>query len=187
MKRRNDARRDAVGENRQAVAEVLCFCILAALYDKYGVGQTRLERVTEQANAEAEIYAKMTAATGQKKAREKLNESAAPHMGKEFLLPAVKAPKNDRERVILYEQRDAADVIAKAYALAMAKVLKFGPGKIDEVLAEAADSYRQFRREAADGDVYGYELLRRKMEQILHAPVELADEGKGPVFADRMF
>ena len=48
---------ERLDDHREATANVLVLCILAAIYDKYGIGEMRLQRVVDCAN---EISAKYT-------------------------------------------------------------------------------------------------------------------------------
>lgn len=48
---------ERLDDHREATANVLVLCILAAIYDKYGIGEMRLQRVVDCAN---EISAKFS-------------------------------------------------------------------------------------------------------------------------------
>lgn len=83
-------------------------CILAAIYDKYGVGEMRLRRVVDCANEISAKYALEKQVRGEKQAKAAL-AAAVQQIMPPFLLPALSAPKTEREAVQLAARREAAD------------------------------------------------------------------------------
>ena len=51
---------ERVQENREAAGHVICLCFMVALNDRYGIGEGRLQRVTDAANGELERFASST-------------------------------------------------------------------------------------------------------------------------------
>lgn len=186
--KRVQARQDVVGDNREATGDVVVLCLLAALYDKLGVGKERLQRVVSRANELADVFAGDLRVSGAAVARKRLAERSANVLPGGFVLPACRMPKNTDAAEILSERRDAAEIVVRVYACAMRDALKLGPARVEVVTAETAENYRQFFADAEQGDGYGYELLRKKMEQIMGEEVQIKQEpGKAPVFSDRFF
>lgn len=87
---------------------MLIACILAAIYDKYGIGEMRLRRVVDCANEFSAKYALDKQVRGEKQAKATL-AAAVQQIMPPFLLPALSAPKTEREAVQLAARREAAD------------------------------------------------------------------------------
>lgn len=172
---------ERLDDHREATANVLVLCILAAIYDKYGIGEMRLQRVVDCAN---EISAKYAL---EKRAKATL-ESAVWGFMPPFLLPALSAPKTEREAVQLAARRDAADTVMKIYVQAMHKALGFGADRVAVVAAETEGNFRQFGECTKDGEYYGYAVLARKIGQIIHDTVEVDTSGATePIFGKALF
>lgn len=187
---------ERVNDARKATADVFVMCILSAINDKYGIGEARLQRVADAANERAERYQQTKTGfprlvdgkkkTGPELAELDLDRDTAAYFPAGFILPIYKLPKK-RDLARAYEQRAAAATVAKLYAYGMNKALGFGAERVNCVIQEAVGNYRQFREWADSGDYYGYQLLARKMGQILHSPCDVvtADAGE-PIFGDTL-
>lgn len=187
---------ERVNDARKATADVFVMCILSAIYDKYGIGETRLQRVADAANERAERYQQTKEGlprlvdgkkkTGPELAELDLTADTAAYFPADFILPIHKLPKK-RDVAMAYEQRAAAATVAKLYAYGMNKALGFGAERVACVMQEAVGNYQQFREWADSGDYYGYELLARKMGQIMHSPCSVDTAGADtPVFGDTL-
>lgn len=104
--RKTEAER--LDDHREETGNVLIMCILAAIYDKYGVGEMRLRRVVDCANEISAKYALEKQVRGEKQAKAAL-AAAVQQIMPPFLLPALSAPKTEREAVQLAARREAAD------------------------------------------------------------------------------
>lgn len=105
-----------------------------------------------------------------------------------FLLPALSAPKTEREAVQLAARREAADTVMKIYVQAMHKALGFGADRVAVVVEETEGNFRQFGECTKDGEYYGYAVLARKIGQIIHDTVEVDTSGATePVFGKTLF
>ena len=105
-----------------------------------------------------------------------------------FLLPALSAPKTEREAVQLAARREAADTVMKIYVQAMHKALGFGADRVAVVVEETEGNFRQFGECTKDGEYYGYTVLARKIGQIIHDTVEVDASGATePVFGKTLF
>ena len=168
--RKTEAER--LDDHREETGNVLIVCILAAIYDKYGIGEMRLRRVVDCANEFSAKYALDKQVRGEKQAKATL-AAAVQQIMPPFLLPALSAPKTEREAVQLAARRDAADTVMKIYVQAMHKALDFGADRVAVVVAETEGNFRQFGECTKDGEYYGYAVLARKIGQIIHDTVEV--------------
>ena len=89
---------ERLDDHREATANVLVLCILAAIYDKYGIGEMRLQRVVDCANEISAKYALEKQVRGEERAKATLVAAVWWFMPP-FLLPALSAPKTEREAV----------------------------------------------------------------------------------------
>lgn len=60
---------ERLDDHREATANVLVLCILAAIYDKYGIGEMRLQRVVDCANEISAKYALEKQVRGEERAK----------------------------------------------------------------------------------------------------------------------
>lgn len=183
--RKTEAER--LDDHREETGNVLVLCILAAIYDKYGIGEMRLQRIVDCANEFSAKYALDKQVRGEKKAKAALT-AAVQQIMPPFLLPALSATKTEREAVQLAARREEADTVMKIYVQAMHKALGFGADRVAVVAAETEGNFRQFGECTKDGEYYGYAVLARKIGQIIHAEVEVDTSGATePVFGKTLF
>ena len=183
--RKTEAER--LDDHREETGNVLIVCILAAIYDKYGIGEMRLRRVVDCANEFSAKYALDKQVRGEKQAKAAL-AAAVQQIMPPFLLPALSAPKTEREAVQLAARREAADTVMKIYVQAMHKALGFGADRVAVVVEETENNFRQFGECTKDGEYYGYAVLARKIGQIIHDTVEVDTSGATePVFGKTLF
>ena len=83
---------ERLDDHREATANVLVLCILAAIYDKYGIGEMRLQRVVDCANEISAKYALEKQVRGEERAKATLVAAVWWFMPS-FLLPALSAPR----------------------------------------------------------------------------------------------
>lgn len=183
--RKTEAER--LDDHREETGNVLIVCILEAIYDKYGIGEMRLRRVVDCANEFSAKYALDKQVRGEKQAKATL-AAAVQQIMPPFLLPALSAPKTEREAVQLAARREAADTVMKIYVQAMHKALGFGADRVAVVVEETENNFRQFGECTKDGEYYGYAVLARKIGQIIHDTVEVDTSGATePVFGKTLF
>lgn len=183
--RKTEAER--LDDHREETGNVLIACILAAIYDKYGIGEMRLRRVVDCANEFSAKYALDKQVRGEKQAKATL-AAAVQQIMPPSLLPALSAPKTEREAVQLAARREAADTVMKIYVQAMHKALGFGADRVAVVVEETENNFRQFGECTKDGEYYGYAVLARKIGQIIHGTVEVDTSGATePVFGKTLF
>lgn len=147
----------------------------------------RLQRVVDCANEISAKYALEKQVRGEERAKATLVAAVWRFMPP-FLLPALSAPKTEREAVQLAARRDAADMVMKIYVQAMHKALGFGADRVAVVVEETEGNFRQFGECTKDGEYYGYAVLARKIGQIIHDTVEVDTSGATePVFGKTLF
>lgn len=84
---------ERLDDHREATANVLVLCILAAIYDKYGIGEMRLQRVVDCANEISAKYALEKQVRGEERAKATLVAAVWWFMPP-FLLPAAVCPQD---------------------------------------------------------------------------------------------
>lgn len=175
---------ERVQENREAAGHVICLCFMVALNDRYGIGEGRLQRVTDAANGVLERFAINQRAVGMERAKKLLNETLAGLYDGDFVLPITKPPKKARDWAMLGEQREAAEIVVKCYALGAHKALGFGRERLEETIKATEAVFREFGEWAKGGEYFGHAMLARRLTEILGEPVEV-DESKAdePIFS----
>lgn len=172
-----------VEKNREAAGHVISLCFMVALHDRYGVGKDRLDRVVNAANGALERFTINKRGVGMERAKKKLNEELEGLLDGNFVLPATKPPKTNREWVMLGEQRDAADIVVKCYALGTREALGFGAERLNGTVKATEAVFREFAEWAEGGDWFGYNMLARRMSDILGEPVDVDEsDAKEPIF-----
>lgn len=165
-----------IEENREATANVISICYLMALNDLYGIGETRLYRLMEGANAEAERFNLNKLKLGLTRALQGLEKEMDYHGTFGFMLPVINAPKKKRDWAMLSERRDAAECVMKLYIQATKKVLGFGPERLEKAVRATEENFRHFGDYAKDGDYYGYQVLAQRLEQLFHTQICVKEE-----------
>ena len=174
---------ERVEKNREAAGHVISLCFMAALHDRHGIGKDRLERVIEAANGALERFAVNKRGVGMARAKRKLDEELDGLLTVDFVLPASKAPKSRRDWALLGERREAAEIVGKCYVLGTRQALGFGVERLNETVRATEDVFRQFNEWAEGGDWYGYNMLARRMTDILGEPVDVDESGADePIF-----
>ena len=166
-------------KRRAATGNVVIMCMLSALNADFDMGAARLERIAQQAAGVADRFNEQKAAASWTKAKAALNAEVAPYLREPFLLPPISAPRSRRERDELGEQRDAADLVVKFYAVALHKHEGFGPGRIAQFVKATEREYRAFGEYAKDGDYYGYQKLAQRIGKIFNTEMTV-DESDTP-------
>lgn len=178
---------ERVQKNREAVGHVISMCFLVALNKRYGVGEWRLGLVVDAANAELERFDLNKRAVGIERAKKKLTEELGGLLPDGFILPVTKTPKKARDWAMLGEQRAAAEIVVKCYALGAHKALSFGAERVRGTVAETEAVFRTFGEWAEGGDYFGYAMLARALEGIFHTPVDVDESGAvEPFFSETL-
>lgn len=174
-------------ENRAAAAHVISLCFMVALHDRYGVGKERLDRVVNAANAELEKFTLNKHGVGMERAKRELREKAGGLLTVKFVLPATKLPKTKRDWAMLWEQREAAEIVVNCYALGTRRALGFGAERLNETVCATEEVFRKFGEWAEGGDYFGYAMLARRMTEIMGEPVDVDEsEADEPIFGETL-
>ena len=178
---------ERVQKNREAAGHVISMCFLVALNNRYGIGEERLDRVTNAANAELDRFALNQRAVGMEKAKRKLSEELGELLPDGFTLPVTRTPKKNKDWAMLGEQREAAEIVVKCYAMGAHKALAFGAERIQETVRETERVFREFGSWTEGGDYFGYAMLARELERIFHTPVDVDEsEAVEPFFGETL-
>lgn len=171
-------------DRRDAVVQVVYWCLVIAMHETLGMGKERLEKFGAAMSNAVDEYETKCAALGVARADAWLEEKTA---GLVFVLPADRPIKKDKDRMELARKRQAEEPVWRLCAAAMGKI-GYGDARRQRWLDGAKKEYLWFLEWAKDGDGYGFERLRAALEQILHEEMELTEEpGKLPVFSDRIW
>ena len=88
---------------------------------------------------------------------------------------------------MLGEQREAAEIVVKCYAMGAHKALGFGAERVQGTVAETEQVFREFGAWAESGDYFGYAALARKLESIFHTAVDVDESGAvEPIFSETL-
>lgn len=178
---------ERVQKNREAAGHVISMCFLVALNERYGIGEGRLDRVVDAANAELERFDLNKRAVGMERAKKKLTEELGELLPDGFTLPVTKTPKKSKDWAMLGEQREAAEIVVKCYALGAHKALSFGAERVQGTVKETEAVFRKFGEWAEGGDYFGYAMLARALEGIFHTPVDVDESGAvEPFFSETL-
>ncbi len=163
-------------DNREAAANVIGACYMMALNDLFGIGEARLFKLMDAANAEAERFNLNKNKLGFERAKKKLDEEVGPLGAFGFMLPVTTPPKKKRDWELLGERRDAAESVVKIYIQATKKTLGFGPDRLERVVRATEQNFRDFGGYAKEGDYYGYDKLAKRLGQMFHTQVGVMEE-----------
>ena len=88
---------ERVQKNREAAGHVISLCFMSALNERYGIGEGRLERLVDAANAELERFDLNKRGVGMERAKKKLTEELGDLLPGGFILPVTKRPKTGKD------------------------------------------------------------------------------------------
>lgn len=168
--------------NREAVGQVLSYCAIIAAHDLY---QTDPDALTAEMNRRADIYMTEGAFKGTQYARKKLEERSDRLMKERFVLPMGEYPRKQKDKEIMFERRDAGDMVARYFAEAL-DVMHYGVDQITAALKEMRGNYQTFLDWAKDGgETVAYVRLGRVVADMTGNEVEVVDgaPGVGPILA----
>ena len=171
--------------NRSAVAQVVTYCAQIATQNIFELDGDALDHLTAEMIRRTEVYETEEKVFGTSKAREKLRQRTAPKMKENFVLPVEKWPKKEWEKAMLYERRDAGDLVARFLVEAL-DGLGYTTEQIAAALKETEGNFRQFLEWAKDGEYVAYYKMAQCYEQATGIEATVADEAdKTPVFGKR--
>ena len=168
--------------NREAVGQVVSYCAIIAAHDVCKIDH---ERLTVEMNRRADVYMTERAFKGAHYARQQLEKRTAEKMKEPFVLPAGEYPRKQKDREIMYERRDAADMVVR-YVVEALDQMGYDVDKIAAILRETRGNYQTFMEWAKDGgETVAYVRLGRVVAEMTGDPVEVVDtaQGAGPILA----
>lgn len=153
---------------QDSVVQLTCWCAQIALHELWGLGRTRLDRITrrqEQLGNESLAVVMQPDRNGMpqtEKARQLRAEALPDGVPKEFRVPALRAPRTRREQQLKMVGDRAATMAWQLMALACMQELGFGAERLNRLYAEMRHNYEQLNEWGKeDGIDVAMERLRR--------------------------
>lgn len=170
-------------DTRQAVSQIVGLCTTIALHQEFGVGKTRLDRITarmhelEDQNTDIVMTPDANGRPSKDKA-EAIRESwLAGYVSSDYRIPMVRAPRGRKEQQYRMAGDRAAKIAWQIYAKAVIDVLHYGPDRLERLRKESHANYEQLNKWGhEDGMDVAMEKLRRCAADALQAPdLEVTD------------
>lgn len=170
-------------DTQQAVSQIVCLCTTIALHQEFGVGKTRLDRITDRIHdledQNTEVIMTPDANGRPSKARaEAIRESwLAGYVTSDYRIPMLRAPRGRKEQQYQIAGNKAARIAWQIYAKAVIDILHYGPERLERLRKESHANYEQLNQWAhEDGLDVAMEKLRRCAADAMQAPdLEVTD------------
>lgn len=170
-------------DTQQAVSQIVCLCTTIALHQEFGVGKTRLDRITDRINEledqNTEVIMTPDANGRPSKARaEAIRESwLAGYVTSDYRIPMLRAPRGRKEQQYQIAGNKAARIAWQIYAKAVIDILHYGPERLERLRKESHANYEQLNQWAhEDGLDVAMEKLRRcAADAMQSADLEVVD------------
>ena len=130
-------------DTQQAVSQIVCLCTTIALHQEFGVGKTRLDRITDRIHEledqNTEVIMTPDANGRPSKARaEAIRESwLAGYVTSDYRIPMLRAPRGRKEQQYQIAGNKAARIAWQIYAKAVIDVLHYGPERLERLRKES--------------------------------------------------
>lgn len=172
-----------IDDTQQAVSQIVCLCTTIALHQEFGVGKTRLDRITDRIHEledqNTEVIMSPDANGRPSKARaEAIRESwLAGYVTSDYRIPMLRAPRGRKEQQYQIAGNKAARIAWQIYAKAVIDILHYGPERLERLRKESHANYEQLNQWAhEDGLDVAMEKLRRCAADAMQAPdLEVTD------------
>lgn len=145
-------------DTQQAVSQIVCLCTTIALHQEFGVGKTRLDRITdrihdlEDQNTEVIMTPDANGRPSKAKA-EAIRESwLAGYVTSDYRIPMLRAPRGRKEQQYQIAGNKAARIAWQIYAKAVIDILHYGPERLERLRRCAADAMQAPDLEVTDID-----------------------------------
>lgn len=155
-------------DTQQAVSQIVSLCTTIALHQEFGVGKTRLDRITDRIHEledqNTEVIMTPDADGRPSKARaEAIRESwLAGYVTSDYRIPMLRAPRGRKEQQYQIAGNKAARIAWQIYAKAVIDILHYGPERLERLRKESHANYEQLNQWAhEDGLDVAMEKLRR--------------------------
>ena len=161
---------------QQAISTIVSWCTTIALHQEFGVGKTRLDRITDRMNEleKQNTSVIMTPDANGRPSKEKadaIRESwLAGIVESDYRVPMLRAPKNRREEQYRIAGNRAAKMAWQLYAKAVLDVLHYGPDRMKRLRKASLANYEQLNKWGhEDGMDVAMEMLRRCAADAMQA------------------
>lgn len=153
---------------QDSVVQLTCWCGQIALHELWGLGRTRLDRITrrkELLGSQSLAVVMQPDKNGKpqtEKARRLRAEAIPKGVPTEFRVPALRTPRTRREQQLKMVGDRAATMAWQLMALACVQELGFGADRLNRLYAEMRHNYEQLNEWGkTDGLDVAMEKLRR--------------------------
>ena len=166
-----------LSQKENDAAQITCWCITIGLHQEFGIGATRLDRVSEEMIRLTEEHESIMALYGPKRAIERRIEWLQGKVSGEFRVPLIRAPRGRKEQQIRMAMDRMASASWQFYAAACIHVLGYGSDRLERLRQIGRSNYEQFNQESHEvgGDV-AIEHLRRCAEDALKEELHVIDD-----------
>ena len=163
-------------DTQQSVSQIVCWCTTIALHQEFGVGKTRLDRITdrmnklERQNTDVVMTPDANGLPSKAKADAIRESWLAGCVTSDYRIPMVRAPRGRKEQQYRIAGNKAAKIAWQIYAKAVIDVLHYGPDRMERLYKESRANYEQLNKWAhEDGLDVAMERLRRCAADALQA------------------
>lgn len=167
---------------QDSVVQLTCWCGQIALHELWGLGRTRLDRITrrkELLGSQSLAVVMQPDKNGMpqtEKARRLRAEAIPKGVPTEFRVPALRTPRNRREQQLKMVGDRAATMAWQLMALACVQELGFGADRLNRLYAEMRHNYEQLNEWVEqDGVDVAMEMLCRCARDAYKTDVQVED------------
>lgn len=167
---------------QDSVVQLTCWCGQIALHELWGLGRTRLDRITrrkELLGSQSLAVVMQPDKNGMpqtEKARRLRAEAIPKGVPTEFRVPALRTPRTRREQQLKMVGDRAATMAWQLMALACVQELGFGADRLNRLYAEMRHNYEQLNEWGkTDGLDVAMEMLCRCARDAYKTEVEVLD------------
>lgn len=164
---------------REAVSQIVSWCLVIALHQTYGIGKRRQEDVAAQAlkiqKKAAVMLAKMSRAEVIGWLRSNFADAELPDDALLFRVPLRRAPRKRREEELRMAGDQAATFTWLIFALAIRRALGYGAQRLIKLHDETLLNYRQFSEWELDGADWAFSRLQHCAEQALQEKLNIVE------------
>lgn len=165
-------------ENKAAeeMAQATTWLVIVSLNEAAGIGARRLDKFAGAFSQVCGEYSGLKNVLGIAKAEAVLASQTDGLFGAP--LPKLHRYHADRTRAgaIRAAEERAATTALRLIAYALHEAYGFGHERIDRIMRATAENLEDWNERLMDDEYFGYETLRRRVEQILRVAVELKEE-----------
>lgn len=171
------AQRKQERENKAAeiMAQLITWLAIVALNDVEQIGARRVTIFAAEFEALCDLHRRCKQQSGEQHAEKRLQEETASFY-KTVFVPDRGTRIAGMIKAVMEAENKAALTTMRIIALTLHNAYGFGATRIARVEAETAANYKQFCEMYADDAYYAYEVLRRRVQQILQCGVQIIEE-----------